>query len=135
MPAEPPIPPELAGFLQQLRSLVPPPFGLIEEGGPTASGHRVTFHPVNASSPLVTAVDPDRLCDYLGHISNHGAAILAQVEQVILGLANRANAAEHRPMEPFPGSMPPKPRLAPDSCAEDALHALMQYVLSLRGIL
>ena len=130
MSSEPQVPPELAGFLQQLRSLVPPPAWCVPEDENKVPGNRML---------MLDAHDVKGLENYLAHLSNHGRAILAQVEQVILGLAKRANDAENRQrikdVSPEKSEHQPRPILAPDSCAEDALFALMQYLLSLRGLL
>lgn len=115
---DPTVPPELAGFLQQLRSLVPPACFSVPAEFVRSDSH------ANAE-----------VLSYIAHLSNHGAAILAQVEQVLVALARRAHAAERPTADPFPDARttPRPPRLAPDSAAEDALFALMHYLISTRG--
>lgn len=105
---------ELGQFLARLRSLDPPPAWCV----PDKSDE------VRASEVIVLqAADQARVEQYLRHLADNGSGILAQVELIIQSLAEQLHAAQQE-LQKDKGK---------DRVLENALFALMQYLISNRG--
>lgn len=121
------VPPELGQFMAGVRSLVPPPFE-VRLGGDPPEGFRVAL--LEANGPvIVVAKDVQRFMAYLEYLSREGPEILSQIEQVLVGLARRANAADREADE---DETPDENFRRADKAAEEALCALMRFILAIR---